>query len=274
MKKKRLLLLAATPWLFAIMLNADVRVPDQESAASDCLALYEEAGRLLQKFQQAGEEVSPRVRGFELSKQAAQACDRASKQASESNEAAQLAALSFLSRARLISGHKSDPIRRRDLLAEGIETVSGLDHDRSPALYEILRQSAIVEWDISPERGIALMSRAAEIAETSFGPGDPRLAECLSDLGFMHAPTVHPGSKPKGHADPERAEELYRRSLEIWTHMDSPSSYPAFSATVVYLRDLMKSQGRVDEAKTLDDSRVDIYAAEQRLLKTKRDQDL
>lgn len=222
----------------AALASAAAAGTDALSSAEECKATRQEAFELRDGYSpaQPGSSLAP---SFKKMARAAEICRLAAEKAEDPAEAAELLALSYLSRAFDTSG-SLDADARRHLLTEGIHKVQNLHHDRSPALFDLLRKSAFAEGG---ERGIELLTLALEIGRREFAANDPRQARALSELAFLYAPGTLPGSRPEPADDAVRAEDLYRQAYLIYLKQDDPYAYEGFGDTVAGLRTLMEKTG-------------------------------
>ena len=242
--------------------------PPQSAEARRCFELEAEALTYLSRLRRPEDEVSPRVLGLELLEQAIEVCSRASENAQDPELAARTAASAYLSRARQSSFRKQAREKGREILTEAIDVISGLHHDRSPALLEVLRDSAFKEWTHSPKYGARLMEQACEIALQTHGAEDPRYAEMISDFGFLYAPSrLNPD---RSGVDAERAEELYREAMRIYTRQDDPAGIPGFTTLIGRFEDLFRTEDRTEEADEMQELLHELFDEEQRRAEEER----
>ncbi|MCG8462288.1 MAG: hypothetical protein MI919_38885, partial [Holophagales bacterium] len=157
----------------------------------------------------------------------------------------------------------------REILTEAIDVISGLHHDRSPALLEVLRDSAFKEWTHSPKYGARLMEQACEIARQTHGAEDPRYADMISDLGFLYAPSRH--NPDRSGVDAERAEQLYREALRVYTRQDDPAGIAGFTTLIGRFEDLFRMEDRAKEADEMQELLHELFDEEQRRAEEERE---
>jgi hypothetical protein len=218
-----------------------------------CQQIREEAYWEMDRLPRRDEKVSPNYRGRDLLEKAADVCWRAALRSRDPETAAELAASGFLCRDRRYV-NMGEMERVRQNLSEAIEKISGLHNDRSPALVEVLKRSAYVEWGAGArDYADGLLRQALEIARATHGPEDPRVADLLNSLAFLYAPSDNPGSTPQPWQDAEKAEALYRQALEIHLLQEDPHDHESYSDTLIFLRNLYRATSRGEEAKALED---------------------
>lgn len=222
---------------------------DLGSADGQCRQIYSQAIDNLNRLRAPEEKQSPKKQGIELLNRAGDICLAEAEAAAEPHRAAELAAIAYKSRSRLVVYTKDGD--RRAILKEAIDFIAGFEHDRSPALPEILKELAYLEWTEDRPYSVKLMERAIDIHRTHFGPHDPRVAEKISQLGFLYAPSHLPRSDPGTRKDLRQAESLYREALEIHLKAKSTESHPNFRKTMELLQELLIGTERAEEAMGL-----------------------
>ena len=205
-----------------------------------------------------------RDKGYQRLREAARICRQAAELAVDRERAASLMALSYLSLARDQAGNHGDPQLRREILAEGVHEVSGMHHESSPALFELLMKSAYEEAEVDHAQAVQLMERAVAIARAQFGEEDPRVAIAYFDLGFLYAPSTNPGSGKRASDDLVKAESYFREALKLFEQQTYPAKHSEYGTVVSALRDLLLASDRHEEAGRLEE-RLDLIGFEEDL---------
>ena len=216
-----------------------------------------EAYEELNRRRRRDEKVSPKIRGYALLGEAIELCWRASSEVKEPAEAAELAALVYLDKVRLLvfEGTRED---QRKVLTEGISVVSGLHHDRSPALLELLDQSAYAEWGAGNRRyGDRLLRQAIEIAREAHGSKSPWVADKLTALASLYSPKDYRGTTPSSWHDPQKAETLLLEALGIHLEQEDPFAHESYGHTLLFLETLYRATGRNEKADALSDEAIE-----------------
>lgn len=236
-----------------VIASSDETRPSETATPEACRSMHESALKHLSRLPEIGEDSDRVEEGKERLGRAIRTCRKAAEAATSPEVAAEMMAELYLAKERASLLDRSPRDQRGEILAEGIEAVRGIHHDRSPALVELLRRSGYFEIEDNPERGIELVEQAAEIAKEAYGAEDVRYAEQLRYLGFLFAPSHRENSKEHSFTDAKRAEALYREALRVHLVQENPAADESYTLLLIALRNLFVATGQEEKSEALGD---------------------